>query len=94
MIINTLINQKIGTLIIGHNPGWKQKVNLGKRNNQNFVFIPYNKLIEMLSYKAEMVGIKVIITEESYTSKASFLDNDPIPVYQKGKKNQVTFSGK
>ena len=94
MILNTLINQKIGTLIIGHNPGWKQKVNLGKRNNQNFVSIPYNKLIEMLSYKAEMVGIKVIITEESYTSKASFLDNDPLPVYQKGQKNQVIFSGK
>ncbi|MGK7884356.1 MAG: RNA-guided endonuclease InsQ/TnpB family protein [Crocosphaera sp.] len=94
LIIDTLINQKIGTLIIGHNPDWKQKINLGKRNNQNFVSIPYNKLIEMLSYKAEMVGIKVIITEESYTSKASFLDNDPIPVYQKGQKNQVAFSGK
>ena len=48
----------------------------------------------MLSYKAEMVGIKVIITEDSYTSKASFLDNDPLPVYQKGQKNQVIFSGK
>ena len=94
MIIDTLSNQKIGTLIIGHNPDWKQKINLGKRNNQNFVFIPYNKLIEMLSYIAEMVGIKVIFTEEYYTSKASFLDNDPIPVYQKCKKNQVTFSGK
>ena len=94
LIIDTLINKKIGTLIIGHNTDWKQKINLGKRNNQNFVFIPYNKLIEMLSYKAEMVGIKVIFTEEYYTSKASFLDNDPIPVYQKGKKNQVTFSGK
>ncbi|HAC66214.1 MAG TPA: transposase [Cyanothece sp. UBA12306] len=94
LIIDTLINQKIGTLIIGHNPDWKQKINLGKRNNQNFVSIPYNKLIEMLSYKGSMVGIKVIITEESYTSKASFLDNDPLPVYQKGQKNQVTFSGK
>ena len=86
LIIDTLINKKIGTLIIGHNTDCKQKINLGKRNNQNFVFIPYNKLIEMLSYKAEMVGIKVIFTEEYYTSKASFLDNDPIPVYQKGKK--------
>ncbi len=94
LIIDNLINQKIGTLIIGHNPDWKQKINLGKRNNQSFVSIPYNKLIEMLSYKAKMVGIKVIITEESYTSKASFLDNDPLPVYQKGQKNQVTFSGK
>ncbi|NEP41912.1 MAG: IS200/IS605 family element transposase accessory protein TnpB [Okeania sp. SIO2G4] len=94
LIINTLINQKIGTLIIGHNEEWKQKINLGKRNNQNFVSVPYNKLIEMLSYKAKMVGIDVIITEESYTSASSFIDNDLIPVYKKGEKNQVTFSGK
>ncbi|MDJ0597715.1 MAG: transposase [Crocosphaera sp.] len=94
LIIDTLVNQKIGTLIIGHNQEWKQSINLGKRNNQNFVSIPYNKFREMLSYKAEMVGIKVIITEESYTSLASFLDNDCLPVYQKGQKNQVTFSGK
>ncbi|WP_293088630.1 transposase [Okeania sp. SIO3B5] len=94
LIINTLINQKIGTLIIGHNQEWKQKINLGKRNNQNFVCVPYNRLIEMLSYKAKMVGIDVIITEESYTSKASFIDNDLIPVYKEGEKNQVTFSGK
>ena len=49
LIIHTLINQKIGTLIIGHNEDWKQKINLGKRNNQNFVCVPYKKLIEMLS---------------------------------------------
>ncbi len=91
-IINTLVNEKIGTLIIGHNPNWKQNINIGKRNNQNFVSIPYNKLIEMLSYKAEMVGIQVIITEESYTSKASFMDNDDLPVYKKGQKNQVNVS--
>ncbi|MGK7922324.1 MAG: IS200/IS605 family accessory protein TnpB-related protein [Trichodesmium sp.] len=94
LIINTLINEKIGTLIIGHNQDWKQKIKLGKRNNQNFVSVPYNKLIEMLSYKAKMVGIDVIITEESYTSKAIFMDNDLIPVYKKGENNHVTFSGK
>ena len=94
LIIDTLINEKIGTLIIGHNQDWKQNINIGKRNNQHFVQIPYNKLIKMLSYKAEMVGIKVILTEESYTSKASFMDNDSLPVYKKGQKNQVTFSGK
>ena len=55
---------------------------------------PINLLIEMLSYKAKMVGIYVIITEESYTSKASFIDNDLIPIYKKGEKNHVTFSGK
>ncbi|WP_210407731.1 IS200/IS605 family accessory protein TnpB-related protein [Hydrocoleum sp. CS-953] len=83
-----------GTLIIGHNEDWKQKINLGKRNHQNFVSVPYNKLIEMLSYKAKMVGINIIITEESYTSASSFIDNDLIPVYKKGQKNQVNFSPK
>lgn len=48
----------------------------------------------MLSYKAEMAGIKVILKEESYTSKASFIDNDPIPVYKKDSKNSSIFSGK
>jgi putative transposase len=48
----------------------------------------------MLSYKAKLAGIQVILTEESYTSKASFIDNDPIPVYKKDEKNQWTFSGK
>ena len=48
----------------------------------------------MLSYKAKMVGINVILTEESYTSNASFIDNDLIPVYKKGPKNQVSFSPK
>ena len=94
LIIDILINQKTRTLIIGHNKDWKQKINLGKRNNQNFVCVPYNKLIEMLSYKAKMVGIKVILTEESYTSKASFIDNDFLIVYKKDQKNQVSFSGK
>ncbi|GGA08366.1 IS200/IS605 family accessory protein TnpB-related protein [Okeania sp. KiyG1] len=94
LIIDTLINEKIRSLIIGHNENWKQKINLGKRNISYFVCVPYNRLIEMLSYKAKMVGIDVILTEESYRSKASFIDNDLIPVYKKGQNNQVTFSGK
>jgi IS605 OrfB family transposase len=94
LIINTLINQSIGTLVIGQNKEWKQSINLGKKTNQNFVQIPHNKLIEMLSYKAEMAGIKVILKEESYTSKASFIDNDPIPVYTKDEKKSSKFSGK
>ncbi|NEP76718.1 MAG: hypothetical protein F6K17_42620 [Okeania sp. SIO3C4] len=48
----------------------------------------------MLSYQAKMVGINVILTEESYTSKASFIDNDLIRVYTEGEKNHLTFSGK
>ncbi|WP_366557651.1 IS200/IS605 family accessory protein TnpB-related protein [Okeania sp. SIO1I7] len=94
LIIDTLIKENIGTLIIGHNEERKQKISLGKRNNQNFVCVPHNRLIKMLSYKADMVGINVIITEESYTSKSSFIDNDFLPVYKKGQKNQIIFSGK
>jgi putative transposase len=77
-IIDLLIQEKIGHLVIGKNDHWKQKINLGKKNNQNFVSIPHARFIAMLTYKAKLVGIEVHITEESYTSKCSFLDNEPI----------------
>ncbi|NEP83303.1 MAG: IS200/IS605 family element transposase accessory protein TnpB [Okeania sp. SIO3B3] len=92
IIINNLRENQIGTLVIGNNQKWKQEVNLGKTNNQNFVQIPHHKFIEKLTYKAELVGITVIINEESYTSKASFLDLDNIPNYSQGVKHK--FSGK
>ena len=77
-IIEHLIQRRIGTLIIGKNDGWKQQVTLGKRTNQAFVFLPHARFIAMLTYKAQLVGIEVILTEESYTSKCSFLDNEPL----------------
>lgn len=86
-IINTLVNYQIGTLVIGKNNEWKQEVNLGKVNNQNFTFIPHAKFIQMLKYKAELVGIKVVILEESYTSKCSFLDLEPV-------QKHTTYKGK
>ncbi|GHO79254.1 hypothetical protein KSD_70250 [Ktedonobacter sp. SOSP1-85] len=70
--------ETIGTLVIGKNDGWKQEINMGKRNNQQFVQIPFARFIDMLTYKAEMVGIGVILQEESHTSKCSFLDLEPI----------------
>lgn len=76
-----ILEEDIDTLIIGHNKDWKQHSNMGKKNNQSFVSIPHSLLIRMITYKAERHGIKVIVTEESYTSKASFLDVDAIPVY-------------
>lgn len=82
---------QIGTLIIGHNKTWKQDLKLGKKNNQQFVNIPHYRLIEMLKYKAQLKGIKVIITEESYTSQSSFLDRDNLPKYGD---NLPKFSGK
>ena len=65
---------------------------LGKRNNQNVVSVPHRRFIEMLTYKARLVGIQVIVTEESYTSQASFLDADPLPAYGSGR--LPAFSGR
>ncbi|WP_231510375.1 RNA-guided endonuclease InsQ/TnpB family protein [Fischerella sp. PCC 9605] len=65
-IINYLASQEIGTLVIGKNQQWKQQINLGKTTNQNFVSIPHARFIEQLKYKAELVGITVLINEESY----------------------------
>ncbi len=93
-IIDLLVEEGIGTLVIGKNPEWKQDVHLGNRTNQNFVHIPHARFIAMLTYKAQLVGIRVIITEESYTSKASFLDRDMLPVYDPGQTAEYTFSGK
>jgi putative transposase len=93
-IIDVLVQEGIGALVIGKNDGWKQEANMGKRTNQNFVNIPHARFIQMLTYKAELVGIRVQITEESYTSKASFLDRDPLPVYASGNGEKQTFSGK
>ena len=93
-IVNQLVSNEINTLIIGHNNFWKQDTKLGKVNNQNFIQIPFNRLIKMLSYKCKLVGINCVIQEESYTSKSSFIDNDEIPVYKKGEKLEYNFSGK
>jgi putative transposase len=93
LIVDILIAKQIGTLVIGKNAQWKTEIDLGKPTNQNFVSIPHARLIEMLEYKARLVGIKVIVPEESYTSRANFLGLDPIPVYGKIDKD-ILFSGK
>lgn len=93
-IIDYCLKNKIGTIVIGKNTDWQRNSNIGATNNQNFVTIPYSQLIEMIKYKAEFVGIEVIEQEESYTSKASFLDNDEIPVFDKNNKQEYIFNGK
>ncbi len=93
-LIDLLVKEGIGTLVIGKNPLWKQEVEIGKRNTQTFVQIPHARFIDMVTYKARLVGIHVMTVEESYTSKASFLDQDTIPVYDPKRKEQPRFSGK
>jgi len=77
-IINYCVDNNLGTIIIGYNLFWKQKINLGRINNQKFVQLPYFKLIFQIQYKSILVGIDVILEKESYTSKCSFLDNESI----------------
>ena len=72
-VINYCINNNISNIVIGYNKDWKQEVNTGKKNNQNFVSIPFNTFINQLKYKAEQVGINIILNEESYTSKCDAL---------------------
>jgi putative transposase len=93
-IIDVLVSEGIGTLVVGKNPLWKQEVELGHRNNQQFVQVPHARFIEMLTYKAKLVGIQVELQEESYTSKASFLDRDVIPTYNPNRTEKPRFSGK
>ena len=77
-IVDTLVQQKIGTLVVGYNAGWKQNTSMGKRNNQKFVQMPFARLTGYLRYKCEMIGIDFVEHEESYTSKCDALTLEPI----------------
>ena len=92
-IVDFCVGHGIKVLVLGKNKGWKQDVNIGRRNNQNFVSIPFEKLRFMITYKAQMAGIIVLVQEESYTSKSDFLSKDPIPVYGEEGAGRVKFSG-
>ena len=93
-LIEILKKEKISKLIVGYNKGWKQNINIGKANNQNFVNIPFRKILDILKYKLEENGIECKEQEESYTSQSSYLDNDNIPTYRKGNLQEYLFSGK
>lgn len=92
-IVQWCIDNDIDTIVIGKTKFWKQEANMGSKNNQNFVQIPFDKLRFGISYRAERSGIRIVEQEESYTSVASFVGKDEIPIYGKtdGKAN---FSGK
>ena len=81
-IIQYCLDNELNSIIIGYNMFWKQKVNIGKRNNQNFVQIPFHKLKWFIEYKAEKCGLNIILNEESYTSKCSFLDLEEIKKHE------------
>lgn len=93
-IVNYCVENGIGNIVVGYNPYWKRDIDIGKRNNQNFVQIPHGKLRKKLSYLCGLHGIRYTEQEESYTSKASFFDNDALPVYNADNPQEYRFSGK
>lgn len=80
------------TIVVGNNKDWKRNSKLSKKVNQSFVGIPHQRFIEQLKYKAENVGIEIIVVEESYTSGTSFLDNE-IPIKENYNKNRRKYRG-
>lgn len=93
-IVNFCIKNEIGTIVCGYNLDFKRGMNLGKKNNQQFTQISFGSLREALKNLCERYGIRYVEQEESYTSKASFLDLDDIPVYNAENPYKGTFSGK
>lgn len=94
IIINYCLENNIGTLVYGYNNDFQRNSNMKKKDNQNFVNIPFSKFHSKLEYLSEYYGINFVVQEESYTSKASFFDMDIIPEYKKGKNVEYSFSGK
>ena len=94
MVTDYCIVHDIGKLVIGYNETFQRNSNINRRNNQNFVNIPYGKLCSKLEYLCELNGITFVKQEESYTSKASFWDVDTIPVYNVDNPQKYRFSGK
>ena len=93
-VINYCIANDIGALVVDYNETFQQSSHIGKRNNQNFVNIPYGQLRSKLEYLCKLNGIIFVKQEESYTSKSSFWDQDDIPVYNADNSREYQFSGK
>lgn len=85
LLINWCLENELNTIVIGYNEFWKCEINIGKRNNQNFVNIPFRKLIWFIQYKAKKEGISIKLHEESYTSKTSFLDLEDVKKHEEYK---------
>ena len=91
-VIDYALSLNVNTIVIGNNKDWKRESKMSKRVNQSFVGIPHQEFINKITYKAENVGISVIITEESYTSGTSFLDGE-LPIKEYYNKSRRIFRG-
>ena len=96
-ILQEACNRKSKYIVVGKNKFWKQELNLGKETNRKGHNLPHARLIELLRYKARLKGIVLLETEESYTSKTSFITNEELRQYAPttdGKTNHSQLEGK
>ena len=93
-IVEMAMEKGIELMVVGKNHHWKTESNMGSKNNRTFHNLPHAKLIELIRYKAMLQGIALLEQEESYTSKANFVNDDVMPIYQESKSNKQLFSGK
>ncbi len=89
IVVDYCARHDIGTIVIGYNPGWKQRCGLGPIGNQKFVGLPFDKLVRHIQYKAALVGITVVLVPEGYTSRCSFLDGEAIGRHSRYKGRRV-----
>ena len=92
LLIDLAVSYDVSKIVIGYNKNWKQDVNMSKKVNQNFVGIPFLTFVNYIIYKANLKGIDVILTEESYTSGTSFLDNE-LPIKENYNKSRRVHRG-
>ena len=88
-LVNYCVKHKIGTIVFGRNKEWKDSIQLGKQTNQNFISIPFYKLLNLLKYKCKMVGINLVTQEESYTSKCDALAFEEVKYHTNYKGSRV-----
>ncbi|MBN1803209.1 MAG: transposase [Candidatus Lokiarchaeota archaeon] len=90
LVVNYCVKYDFGTIVVGYNPSWKHAINIGRKNNQNFVQVPFFKFVKQLAYKAASIGIELVLIDESFTSKCSFLDGESIERHDSYQGNRVS----
>ena len=93
-ILEVCREQDVGSIVLGYNKNFQYKSDMGPTQNQIFSHYAFKQFKEKLQNKCKIHDITLIITEESYTSKSSFLDNDILPVYNEEEEKKYEFKGK
>lgn len=93
-VINWCLTNNVGTIVHGWNQGIKNGSQMRRKENQEFVTIPNSSIKDRIEQLAIQYGINFITTEESYTSKSNFLNNDLLPTFGEKPERKHTFTGK